>query len=796
MNENHDAAEKPKKIGCYFKCDIDHVSQGLSLQKRLASMGIKKRLGEVMLESQVISQDSLKEAIHCQRLDRLKMCRLFSGLTDEELLKFCDLVQEMDVAGGEDFIHQDTSGDCFFVIVEGDSLVYRKGDYGEEIPLETVEPGECLGEMGYFSVGRRSASVRALEDSQLFMIDYKALDQAFEIVPRLAGNFLDIVTGRLRRANLRFQEALRKSRTIERSLDSLLSFLDMSEIMTLHTGIEGLINRIVVMASQVMNAERASLFLIDAVAGELWSKEAEGEGSREIRIPLGQGIAGWVAQHDQLLNIEDAYTDPRFNPEVDRHTGYRTRSVLCGPIKDLEGGIHGVIQVINKKGEVFDSDDEALFQAFAYQTAIAVENFSLYKKILINHGKMAILLDVTTALSQTLDLETLINKIIEKVTEILHTERSSLFLLDHEKDELWSRVAEGAEVSEIRFPSSTGLAGYVASTGEVLNIEDAYKDPRFNPSIDQITGYRTKSVICAPVINRKGKIIGITQAVNKKEGVFDKEDEDLLLALSSQIAVAIENAWLFKQNLEKQRMQEELAIARDLQTSMLPAACPEIKGFKIAALSVPAREVGGDFFDFIEMGEEKLGLVIGDVTGKSVSGALVMSASRSIFRMLSEEEMTVAKIMTRANRRTKKDIKSGMFVALLYAVLNSKNKTLSLCSAGQTQPIYLSSKTGVAELVQTEGDTFPLGIFEDTEYRETRLQLSPGDKVVFYTDGIVEAMNAQKDIFGFDRLQEAVQAARAMSADALLKEILDRVNQFVGDATPHDDLTAIVLSVG
>jgi GAF domain-containing protein len=593
--------------------------------------------------------------------------------------------------------------------------------------------------MGYFSVGRRSASVRALEDSQLFIIDYKALDRAFEMAPRLAGNFLDIVTGRLRRANLRFQEALRKSRTIERSLDSLLSFLDMSEIMTLHTGIEGLINRIVVMASKVINADRASLFLIDAVAGELWSKEAEGEGSREIRIPLGKGIAGWVAQHDQLLNIKDAYTDPRFNPEVDKHTGYRTGSVLCGPIKDLEGEILGVLQVINKKGKAFDSDDEALFQAFAYQTAIAVENFSLYKKILINHGKMAILLDVATALSQTLDLETLINKIIEKVSEILQTERSSLFLLDHETDELWSKVAQGAEVSEIRFPSSTGLAGYVASTGEVLNIEDAYRDPRFNPSIDQITGYRTKSVICAPVINREGIIIGITQAVNKKEGVFDKEDGDLLLALSSQIAVAIENARLFQESLEKQRMDEELAIARDLQTSMLPAACPEIKGFKIAALSIPAREEGGDFFDFIEMGADKVGFVIGDVTGKSVSGALVMSASRSVFRMLSEQELTVSESMMHANRRLKKDVKSGLFVALLYAVLDSQDQTLTLCSAGQTQPVLMSAKTGVATLVETRGDTFPLGILDESNYEETRVQLSPGDKVVFYTDGIVEA---------------------------------------------------------
>lgn len=794
MNEDNNTSKSPKKIGGYLNCGIDLISQGLSLQNRLASRGIKKRLGEVMLESQVISQDSLKEAIHCQRLDRLKMCRLFSGLTNDELLKFCDLVQEKGVAGGEDFIRQDTSGDCFFVLVEGSSLVYRKGDYGEEIPLETVDPGECLGEMGYFSAGRRSASVRALEDSQFFEIDYKELGRAFEMVPKLAGNFLDIVSGRLRRANLLFQETLQKSRTIEKSLDSLCDFLDMSEILTL-TGIEGMINRIAVMAGKIMNADRASLFLIDEVAGELWSKVAEGEGSREIRIPLGKSIEGWVAQNDQLLNIEDAYTDPRFNPEVDKGTGYRTRSILCGPIKDLQGEIIGVIQVINKKGKAFDNNDEALFRAFAYQTAIAVENFRLYKKILINHGKMAILLDVATALSQTLDLETLINKIIEKVSEILHTERSSLFILDHETDELWSKVAQGAEISEIRFPSSTGLAGYVACTGKVLNIEDAYSDPRFNPSIDQTTGYRTKSVICAPVINREGKIIGVTQAMNKQEEVFDKEDEDLLLALSSQIAVAIENARLFQENLVKQRMEEELAIARDLQTSMLPAACPEIEGFKIAALSIPAREVGGDFFDFIEMGKGRLGFVIGDVTGKSVSGALVMSSSRSVFRMLSEEKLTVGDIMIRANLRIKKDIKSGMFVALLYSVLNAKDKTLSLCSAGQTQPIHLSAETGEANLVETEGDTFPLGILEDAEYQETHIQLTSGDKVIFYTDGIVEAMNELEEIFGFERLLEVIQRAQSMNADLLLKEILERVDAFAGGADQHDDLTVIVVSV-
>ena len=260
-------------------------------------------------------------------------------------------------------------------------------------------------------------------------------------------------------------------------------------------------------------------------------------------------------------------------------------------------------------------------------------------------------------------------------------------------------------------------------------------------------------------------------------------------------AVAIEHSRLFKEALVKLRMEKDLSMARDVQTSMLPATCPEVEGYQIAASSSSAREVGGDFYDFIEMGKDKAGMVIGDVTGKSVSGALVMSASRSVFRMLSEEELTVSERMIRANQRLKKDVKTGMFVALLFAVLNSANRTLTLCSAGQTQPIHLSVKTGEAKLVETEGDTIPLGILEDANYQETEIQLSPGDRLLFYTDGIVEAMNKQEEIFGFERLLDVVQRSKSMDADSLLKEILNKVNEFTGDASQHDDLTVIVVSV-
>jgi len=262
-------------------------------------------------------------------------------------------------------------------------------------------------------------------------------------------------------------------------------------------------------------------------------------------------------------------------------------------------------------------------------------------------------------------------------------------------------------------------------------------------------------------------------------------------------AVAMEHSRLFKEFLAKMRMEKDLSVARDVQMSMLPAACPDIKGYQIAASSTPAREVSGDFFDFIDIDDGELGFVIADVTGKSVSGALVMTASKSVFRLLSEDKLSVGEIMKRANRQIKKDITKarGMFVALLYAILDTDDKTVSMCSAGQTQPILLSGTTGEAQIIETEGDTFPLGIIDEADYQETQVQLSTGDIIIFYTDGVVEAMNKKEEMYGFDRFVDTIKKHRELSAESFLQYLTDDINSYVGKAEQHDDLTIIVIKV-
>jgi sigma-B regulation protein RsbU (phosphoserine phosphatase) len=360
-----------------------------------------------------------------------------------------------------------------------------------------------------------------------------------------------------------------------------------------------------------------------------------------------------------------------------------------------------------------------------------------------------------------------------------------------------SEGEKSEQLSGVVIKSDDPLIEIMESRQNLLTRYDLLEDPKYKKAsegcISKLDALNASMLL--PLVFQE-KLIGLLSLGEKKSGkTYNTEDIELLRTLASQGAVAIENARLFQENLEKQRMEEELNIARDLQMSMLPASNPELSGYQIAAFSEAAREVGGDFYDFVETKSGGLGFVIGDVTGKSVSGALVMSASRSIFRMLSEEDLSVSDIMIRANRRSKQDIKPGMFVALLYAVLNPESKTISLCSAGQTQPIYISSKDKSARLVETVGDTFPLGILDDVDYEETQIEISSGDKVIFYTDGIVEAMNKDNEVFGFDRLLESAEKNWNQPADTVLKNIIDQVNQFAEGMDQHDDLTVIVVSM-
>jgi serine phosphatase RsbU (regulator of sigma subunit) len=406
---------------------------------------------------------------------------------------------------------------------------------------------------------------------------------------------------------------------------------------------------------------------------------------------------------------------------------------------------------------------------------------------------------VSGAMTTLLELGQILRQMSQTFVRDMFIDTSAVLLLDASGARYRVYMAEGEKGHEVEgraFEREDPLIQAVEAEKREITRYDVMEDPRYADVSETCeAGFEALHASLMVPLVYQDKVIGVVALGEKKSGkVYNRKDLDVLHTLANQGAVAIENARLFQESLVKQRMEEELNIARDLQLSMLPAACPQMEKFEIAALSIPAREVGGDFYDFIEMRDGKLGTIVGDVTGKGVSGALVMSASRTAFRIFSEEGLNLGDIMKRANLRLKTDIKSGMFVALLYAILDSRERTLSFCSAGQTLPILRSWKDGETIMLKTEGDTFPLGIIDEVDYQETRIRLSPGDQVVLYTDGIVEAMNRHEEMFGFDRLLKLVKQKRESSAEMLLKAIMEEVNAFVGDAAQYDDLTVIVLN--
>ena len=362
-------------------------------------------------------------------------------------------------------------------------------------------------------------------------------------------------------------EATERLRRLEEELRRQAVLREVMEALAAEPDLDTLFRLVIARITDVMQADRASIFIIDAARGDLWTRVAEGDAMREIRLPLGQGIAGHVAASGETVNIPDAYEDPRFNPAFDRQSGYRTRTILCMPLMTRDSVRLGAAQVLNKRERVFTRDDEQLLAALGTQVAIAIRNAALLETQKRETARRALLLDVMRSLSTELELDTLLDAIMARTTEAMRADRSTLFLVDHKRRELWSKVAQGMERSEIRFPMHVGIAGHVATTGQTLNIPDAYEEPRFNKDVDRLSGYRTRTILCMPVRNASGTTIGVMQCLNKDDGAFNVEDEGLLGALCSQAAIALENARLFEEVVAMKNYNE--SILRSMATGVL-----------------------------------------------------------------------------------------------------------------------------------------------------------------------------------------------------------------------------------
>ena len=358
---------------------------------------------------------------------------------------------------------------------------------------------------------------------------------------------------------------------------------------------ENLLQLIISKTTDLMEADRSSLFLVDRDAGEIWSLIAQGDNMQEIRLPIGKGIAGTVAKTGRTINIPDAYKDKRFNPEVDKQTGYRTRSILCMPMRSHDGSILGVIQVLNKLSGPFTADDETLLDALASQAALSLQNSEFYTELQTQHldlvmaqerlqakiGEIDTLYEIERDVSRSENVEELLDAIMQKTMKFMQAEAGSVLLKEEGTNQLFFKVAmgeKGDDVKQERLKLGEGIVGWVAEKGEPLLVSDAYLDERFRKDIAEKVGFPTKSIICVPLIV-EDEIIGAMELINKVDESgkpldesFTQDDAKLLQLIGSQVAKAVHVTQLRTEQERNERLatigQMISGLMHDMQTPM------------------------------------------------------------------------------------------------------------------------------------------------------------------------------------------------------------------------------------
>lgn len=404
------------------------------------------------------------------------------------------------------------------------------------------------------------------------------------------------------------------------------------------------------------------------------------------------------------------------------------------------------------------------------------------------------LLGVAKALASEIKLDNLLQVIVAKAAEVMDAERATLFLYDKPRNELWSKTTQKLEINEIRVALGVGIAGTVAKTRALINIGDAYADPRFDSTFDKQTGYRTRSILCLPLIGNGDSLVGVIQVLNKRNReTFDKIDESLLAGLSDHITVALERGRLIEAYIEKERLEEGLKLAHDIQMSMLPKTFPpfpERRDLDIFAAITPAKKVGGDFYDFFFLDENRLCFAIGDVSGKGVPAALFMAVVKTLFKAIAGRVQNPGEILSTVNREICRDNDSQMFTTLFCGILDTRTGEIRYSNGGHNPPYHLS-RAGVQQVPKTGGRV--LGLLEETTYAGSRLVLGPGETLLLYTDGVTEALDPAEQFFSERRLESILTQINFASAREQIEYLTREITLFAAGAEQADDITTLAI---
>ena len=511
----------------------------------------------------------------------------------------------------------------------------------------------------------------------------------------------------------------------------------------------------------------------------------------KLRIGL-EGIVGWVAATREPLFVDDVTKDRRYILDPDNVLG-TIRSELAVPL--LAGDqVLGVLDVQSNELASFKEEDLFVLRALGAQIAVAIQNARLFNAQKEEAYFLNVMLQVAENLSATANLDESLETVVRITPLLVGVARCAVFQYDAANKIFLPAKAYGLsnELDELffqlRFPADNGLAfEQLVHDPRPIIVEDVPTSDLFE--LEYLQKFDIRSLLITPLMTR-GEVVGamlVDQGTRPRK--FTQHEIDVVMGIANQAAVAIESARLGHAVEEKKRLEYELGLARQIQASFLPDACPQIRGYDICSQWNPAREVSGDFYDFIQLRDGRLGIVIADVSDKGMAAAMFMALSRTIMRTMAIGKPTVHETIERANDVILTDARSEMFVTVFYAVLDPQTNRLTYANAGHNPPlIYRAAHRQVTML---KGRGMALGVLPDVSYEEHEIQLEPGDMILLYTDGATDAINAQEEEFSADRLAELVALNARTSPDEMVASIIRSLADFAGEGVRFDDVTLV-----
>jgi len=660
----------------------------------------------------------------------------------------------------------------------------------------------------YFVLNRKP------EDNYIAVFDFMS---AF--LRTIINLFNDLITGRHQ-----LECKTRESADYELLMNvssSIISSLDLNEVL------QGIVNG----ATESLKSHRGSLMLIDDSSGDLVLRYAKGmkpELINNVRVKLGEGIAGSVAKTGEPLLITDIENADKFKKKSGKE--FNNKSLLSVPLK-VKNNIVGVFNINNKySGDVYDEFDLKLLKALSNQAAMSIQNARHYQEALQLQVELEEQIEASSnlyeevhTLYEIVRASTMVNdpksdprdRILELATKTLGARVGFLFL-PHDANSIQAVSIKGEyndsfQFSKVMFSEENIITRTIKSLQSVLVTDADTQNINIQPAVMTVKEFSTddkvseisqlveqpvKSLLIVPLFDENSTSIGVILLVNKiNVGNFTEPNRNLLQILGQQISSIIRDKNLLKEYLLKQTIEKEIDVARGIQQKLIPKTPPVLAGIDIYAVNRAAKTVSGDYYDFLNHDDEgkKIGFVIADVSGKGVPAALIMAMTRAILRTQVVDNYSPADILYKTNNFLITDMENNRYVTMFYGLLDIDTLEYTYVKAGHNPPLWMHGDTLEIDVLDAMG--FFVGMFDSARYEEKKIKLATGDKLILFTDGVIEAMNEANEEYGQDRFVSVIKKYNDFDARSLVDKVLKDIELFVGAAPQSDDITLMVISV-